>query len=630
MRDAESERRGDAANEYKTLNRRVAASPCPRVRPAPRLTVSVACRQDSYVMFCRKSAAHLPARALRFQRKIFLASLLALLAYSGAGATAYAQSIERELNASAKVRISVKNRNGRVIITASEEHKSVFLKAASQGLAVAESDVVSTVKGGSIEIDVRARREQDRIDVTLNVPERARVKVLSEAGAVDIVGNLASAEVLTNTGTIRADVPTDAIRLNLLWQSSRPRYFSDIELPKVKEKRGGWFEISGHVGDKKAKKETRVELDFITQRGVMLFNVVANMVPSDLRERPLTEAVRAIVRDGDSNLVDAIRKVSPRYFGDYAKTLPPPKEMPVLVQRRTPGVVPTSVGAQLMRLNINVTDRHGRSLPGLKESDFSIFENGQERQVTQVEPASAPFNLVLLLDVSGSVDEHINFIRKAARNFINTVGAQDRVAVISFREDVQVISDFTTDRQLISERLKDIDAGGATSLYDALAFTLVEQLKQLRGERTAIVILSDGDDNKSFVPFGAVLDAVVESGALIYPLYVPSGLIRESSVLAPEKTIDPTRSRFLTLTTRAEEEGRQLASVSGGIYYPITRLEDLQRAYDDIVAQLRMSYKVTYASNNTNERGAKARVRVRVNREGASVRLSPVTDIAAP
>lgn len=584
-------------------------------------------------MFCRNSAAQLPARFLLSNRKIFSAFLLALLLQlSGAGLTALAQSIERELNSTEKVTVSIKNRNGRVRITASDEQKNVSLKATSPGEAVTETDVVSIVKGNSIEIDVRARREQDRIDLTVLVPARARVRVLSEAGAVDVIGNLASAEVETETGTIRADVPTDAIHLNLLWQSSRPRYFSDIELPKVKEKRGGWFEISGKIGDKKAKKESRIELAFTTRRGIMLFNVDASMVPSDLRERPLTEAVRAIVRGGDSALVDAIRKVSPRYFGDYAKTLPPPKELPSLVARRTPGIVPTSVGAQLMRLNVNVTDRHGRALADLKTADFSIFENGQERQVTEVEPTSAPFNLVLLLDVSGSVDEHINFIRKAARNFINTVGRQDRVAVISFRDDIQVISDFTTDRGLLSERLKDIEAGGATALYDALAYTLVEQLKQLRGERTAVVILSDGDDNKSFVPFGAVLDAVLESGALIYPLYVPSGLIRESSVPASEKTIDPTRRRFLTLTTRAEEEGRQLASVSGGIYYPITRLEELQRAYDDIVGQLRMSYKVTYASNDAagGERKAPRRVRIRVNRDGASVRLSPAIDVATP
>jgi hypothetical protein len=88
------------------------------------------------------------------------------------------------------------------------------------------------------------------------------------------------------------------------------------------------------------------------------------------------------------------------------------------------------------------------------------------------------------------------------------------------------------------------------------------------------------------------------------------------------------RTRYLTLTTRAEAEGRKLASASGGVYYPITRLEELQRAYDDIVAQLRMTYRVTYASNSAGQR--ERRVRVRVNREGASVRLSPVVEAPAP
>ncbi|HYJ45507.1 MAG TPA: VWA domain-containing protein, partial [Pyrinomonadaceae bacterium] len=492
----------------------------------------------------------------------------------GAGLSISAQSLERDLSAAEKATVSITNRNGRVRVTASDEQKGISLRAESAGAPVAESDVISTSRGSLVEIDVRGRAERDRIDITVRVPSRSRVKVLSEAGSVDVVGNFSVAEVRTNTGTIRADVPTDALRLNLLWEASRPRFFGDLELPKVKEKRGGVFEISGTIGDKKAKKDDRVELNLTTERGVMLFNVDPAMVPSDLHERPLTEAVRAIVRGGDSILVDAIRKVSPKYFGDYAKTLPPPKETPSLVPRKQLGVVATSAGGQLMRLNVNVTDLHGRALAGLKTSDFTVFENGQQREVTDVEPANSPFNLVLLLDVSGSVEEHIDFIRKAARNFIKTVSPQDRIAIISFRDDIQVISDFTTDRSLLSERLKDIEAGGPTALYDALGYTLVEQLKQLRGERTAVVIMSDGDDNKSFVPFGAILDAVVESGALIYPLYVPSELVREGSVPAPEKTIDPLRTRFLTLTTRAEEEGRKLAEVSGGVYYPITRLDE--------------------------------------------------------
>jgi hypothetical protein len=87
------------------------------------------------------------------------------------------------------------------------------------------------------------------------------------------------------------------------------------------------------------------------------------------------------------------------------------------------------------------------------------------------------------------------------------------------------------------------------------------------------------------------------------------------------------RTRYLTLTTRAEDEGRKLAAASGGIYYPIRRLEDLQKAYDDVVAQLRSAYTITYASNSVS---SSPRVRVRTNRDGASIRLSPVVEANTP
>lgn len=140
--------------------------------------------------------------------------------------------------------------------------------------------------------------------------------------------------------------------------------------------------------------------------------------------------------------------------------------------------------------------------------------------------------------------------------------------------------------------------------------------------------MSDGDDNKSFIPFPAILEALTESGALVYPLYVPSGLVPESSVPQPNRTIDPLRSRYLTLTTRADEEGRKLAAASGGVYYPIKRLEDLQKAYDDVVVQLRTAYTITYASNS--HQSSPPRMRVLTNRDGASVRLSPVVGLSNP
>jgi VWFA-related protein len=566
-----------------------------------------------------------PARS-RSPRTYFLPALLLTVTSL---VSASAQNYVTEIETGEKVSLTVKSKNGKVSVIASDEQqKKASINASSVGMAVDSTDVKAESKGNSLNIEIRDRADKNRIDLTVRVPSRSKVKVESDAGAVDIIGNFESAEVSTNTGTIHADVPLEALKFSFMWRASKPRYLSDVELPEVKEKAGGVFTISGKLGEKKTAKEERVELDFLTQRGVVLLNVDPSMAPADLRERPLTEAARAIVRSGDSQLIDAIRKVSPRMFGDYAKTLPPLEKEPSLVTRTPPGQFVTALTPFLLRFNASVTDRHGRAIGGMRESDFTVYEDGVERRVTNVVPTKEPFNLVLLLDVSGSVEERIDFIRKAARDFLDTASPQDRIAIISFRDDIQIISDFSTDRQMLSKKLDEIDAGGGTALYDALGYVLADTLKKLRGERTAIVVLSDGDDNKSFVPFPAILEAIAESGALIYPLYVPSGLVPETSVPRPEITMDPTRSRYLTLTTRAHEEGQKLAAASGGVYYPIRHLGELQRAYDDVVVQLRTAYTITYASNSTPS--GHRRVRVRANREGASVRLSPVVGVATP
>jgi VWFA-related protein len=578
-------------------------------------------------MFCPKYSG--PASGGRkFPTTLLIVLVVALLAAS-VSIPGSAQSFQRELETPENVSVVVRNRDGRVSVIASEEQqKKVIIEGRSAGLAVDPNDITAEVRGGRVQVDVRSRREQDRIDVVVRIPLRSKVEVESDAGAVDVVGNVESATVTTDTGTIHADIPLDAVKLDFTWSASKPRYMSDVELPEVKEKAGGVFRISGKLGDEKAKKEARVDLHFWTQRGVILLNVDPSLAPADLRERPLTNAAQAIVRSGDSQLLNAIRKVSPKMFGDYAKTLPPIEKEPTLQKRTPPGQIVSSISTQLKRFNASVTDRNGRAIGGMSESDFTVFENGIERRVTNVVTTTEPFNLVLLLDVSGSVQERMDFIRKAARDFLNTASPQDRIAIISFRDDIQVISDFSTDRQMLSRKLDDIDAGGGTALYDALGYVLVETLKQFRGERTAVVVLSDGDDNKSFLPFPAILEALTESGALVYPLYVPSGLIPESSVPQPNRTIDPLRSRYLTLTTRADEEGRKLATASGGVYYAIRRLEDLQKAYDDVVVQLRTAYTITYASNS--HPSSQPRMRVITKRDGASVRLSPVIGVSNP
>ena len=685
-------------------------------------------------MFYRVPAAEPSGRVSRLKRIALVAVVLAGLSLCARAQTP-AGGFERELDASGPVELRVKNRTGRVTVLAEDGLKQVSIHATSgAGLSVSEKDVRVAHGGGSVQIEVEregaaarpsggmkvvaspAQVERERIDLVVRVPSRSRVYVETEAGAVDVVGNLAEAEAKTDTGTIRADVPLDALRYSFRWTLSRPRFFSEVELPEAKHKRGGFFEIAGRfpveqeekkgkkeesaeedpeadaavetpapvasevkptpaatpadkkaaraqaeaakkeeerqreeakkkeeaakaeakkkaaaerAGAKKAADDQRVRLSLETARGVVLFGVKDEArVPSDLRERTLTEAARAIIRSGDSELIDAIRKVAPRLVGEYAETLGLRGRGPTLGSRTaSPFDVRATAGPSLARVQARVTDRTGRAITGLTAKDFTVNEGGVERAVRDVTPTTAPFNLVLLLDVSGSVEERIDFIRKAALAFLNTAGPQDRIAIVSFRDDVQLVSDFTSDRTVLTERIKDIQAGGATSLYDALGYSLVSILRPLRGERTGVVVLSDGDDNRSFLTFPSVVDAIYETGAIVYPLYVPSGLIPASGAPAAATTLDPTRARFLELTSRADEEGRRLAEVSGGQYFPITRLEQLQRAYDDVAAQLRTAYTITYETDAAAR--PDSRVRVKVSRDGASVKLSPAVGVSA-
>ncbi|MEP6925822.1 MAG: VWA domain-containing protein [Pyrinomonadaceae bacterium] len=553
----------------------------------------------------------------------------------------------KDFTVGARPQIALENRFGQVRIETDEKlENKVLLEAVSPSGKVADNEI--TVIATPVTILIVVNQTKKRIDLTLRVPGRSRLKILGAGGEIEVTGNFESAEISSDTGTIYADVPIDKLKFDFLWTESRPRYLSDFEIPEPKEKAGGKFEIAGKIPDKKSPKskvqspkseemsdktplddensenknqkpktknqkpnDTVISLKFTTKRGVILLNVPPSQVPSDLRERPLTNAAKAIVRSGDSILSEAIRRAAPKYFGDYIQSLPARRATPNIISRQTPENTAPQVDV-LRRVNLSVADSNGRAINNLKAEDFALLENNEAREIISVEPTTAPFNLVLLLDVSGSVEERIDFIRKAARNFVNTVSEHDELAIITIRDDVQVVSNFTVDKNSLSESLDIFDAGGGTALYDGLAFVLADTLRPLKGERTAIVILSDGDDNRSFIPFEPLLGAIQESGALVYPLYVPSGLIPINGQPNATGTLDPVRTRFMSLTTKAEEEAKQLAEVSGGVYFPIKRLEDLQNAYEDVVAQLRTAYSVTYRSKTA----ATPRLRIQVKRAG--------------
>ena len=547
---------------------------------------------------------------------------------------AKAQDAVRELNVAVGGTVEVINRFGRVgarAVSATDDKPITGKLTAISAKGVSDTEIKMSTFAGHVLITVAPSDIRKRIDLVINLPERTNIIVETLAGAVEVDGYFASVVARTDTGTIATDIPTEDLNYHFLWTASRPRYLADFDIAEVKEKTAGRFEIKGRYAavkserskvksddEAKVKDQTpkSVVLDFTTARGIILLNVPPNEVMSDLRERPLTVAAKAIVRSGDSLLMEAIRRASPKYFGDYARSLPPMKREPKFAQKAAPADSPA---APLKTALVRVTDQKNRAISGLEAKDFDVTEGGASREIVSVEHSTAPFNLVLLLDVSGSVENYVNFIRKAARNFVDTVDKNDRVSIVIFNEDVKVLSKFTTNKGKLSESLDTFDAGGATAYYDALAYTVSDTLRPLKGDRTAIVILTDGDDNRSFLAFDSLLGSIQESGALIYPLYVPSGLI---ALAATGADIDPMRKKYMSLTAKSEGEGDKLAKVSGGVYYPITQIGQIQQAYEDIVLQLRSAYNITFRSGTAE--GNSPRLKIRSKRENTFATVNSV------
>lgn len=579
---------------------------------------------------------------------------IATLVLSALVLTASGQTITKELKVGAGQQIEIVNLYGRVDVAAIKgevaEPKGIAagsITATSNG-EIADGEIVIAPGKGKLLITVAPTLATKRVDLVFRLPERASIAVETRDGGIFVAGNFEKIAAKSDTGTIAVDVPTDALSYDLHWTTSKPRYLADFTLDKIKERAAGRFQIKGRVGEKtdskKKKKKTAgahetsaegngeqeieaelpkdVSLSFVTARGIVLINVPPNEVMSDLRERPLTNAAKAIVRSGDARLVDAVRRASPRYFGDYAKTLPPAAFEPTLTLAERPDEASVE---NVKTVTARVVDVQNRAIAGLTADDLDVTESGESREILSVKPVTAPVNLVLLLDVSGSVDNYVNFIRKAARAFVSTVDARDRVSIVLFNDDVNVLADFTTDKRLLSASLDTFDAGGGTAYYDAIGYTLSETLRPLKGDRTAIVILTDGDDNRSFLPFDSLAGSIQESGALIYPLYVPTSLAALGAEQDWNSAVDPLRARYLntSLTSKAEAEGARLAQISGGVYYPISELAQIQKAYEDIVQQLRTAYTVTFRSSILEGGGRLSpRLKIRSKRPNTFVQIS--------
>ncbi|WP_291983217.1 VWA domain-containing protein [Luteitalea sp.] len=268
-------------------------------------------------------------------------------------------------------------------------------------------------------------------------------------------------------------------------------------------------------------------------------------------------------------------------------------------------------GVDLVNVDVTVRDGQQRLIRDLGRSDFTVFEDNRPQQVVHFQPIGVPLAVALLLDTSASMQESMAAAQQAAVGFVDALSERDVASVVDFDSKVEIVQDFTGDRQALHEAIGRVHAGGSTSLYNAVYIAL-RGLERQRAEpanlrRRAIVVLSDGEDTSSLLSFDEVLDTAVRSGIAIYAI----GLGWRMSL--------PTVS--------AERPGqydlRRLAQQTGGRAFFPQQSTELAALYRDILDELSHQYALAYQSTNTARDGRYRRIAVRVERGGVTVRARP-------
>jgi hypothetical protein len=171
-----------------------------------------------------------------------------------------------------------------------------------------------------------------------------------------------------------------------------------------------------------------------------------------------------------------------------------------------------------VNVNVIVTDRYGRLVTGLTQSNFQVREDGALQKVDKFFAQEDAFSVVLLIDTSRSTARKLGAIQKAAENFIKQLQPRDRVMVITFDDRLNTITDFTGDASALKKAVKAARTGYATRLYDAINYAITERLNPLSGRR-AIVVLTDGVDTASKqASYDSTLDLVASSNIITYAI----------------------------------------------------------------------------------------------------------------
>jgi Ca-activated chloride channel family protein len=270
------------------------------------------------------------------------------------------------------------------------------------------------------------------------------------------------------------------------------------------------------------------------------------------------------------------------------------------------------VDSDLVDLKVSVVSMNPQNpTTELQQKDFLVLEDGQPQNISFFAAADTPFDLVLLLDLSGSSVDKLKLIRKSARRFVDATRPMDRVSVVTFTDVVQIVCPLTADRRLLQKSIDDIEEPhGGTKFWDSLRYVLaVLNASGNPLRRSAVVVMTDGVDNAlpdvfgegSRTTFDQLLRITRNSDSIVFPIYLDT----ENEEYKRHRT---PRSLFAL----ARDQLAQLATASGTRLYQANKLKDLDAVYQQVIGDLGRIYSIGYRPSNQQRDGSWRAVTVQI------------------
>jgi Ca-activated chloride channel family protein len=254
---------------------------------------------------------------------------------------------------------------------------------------------------------------------------------------------------------------------------------------------------------------------------------------------------------------------------------------------------PIKVDVDLVLVNVTITDPLNRLVTGLEKEHFVVLEGNQPQQIRHFSSEDAPISLGVIFDLSGSMKSKIDKAREAVVQFFKTANVQDEFFIVTFADKPEVLAEFTRSIEDIQGKLILALPEGRTALLDAV-YMAVNRMRDATHNKKALLIISDGGDNRSRYTEAEIHSLVKEADVQIYAIGV-----FDLFPATPEEKNGPGMLAAIT-------------DVTGGRTFTISSPNDLADVATKIGIELRNQYVLGYRPTNPQRDGKWRKIKVKL------------------